>query len=79
MIRTKRYKNLILSLKNNKDNIKSLNKDSKTYKKDLKYLEQEVKNIYLKLDNLKDEFNVTFDFARKYGEFLRQKKFSKDR
>ena len=77
MIRTKRYKNLILSLKNNKDNIKSLNKDSKTYKKDLKNLEQEVKNIYLKLDNLKDEFNVTFDFARKYGEFLRQKKFSK--
>ena len=67
MIRTKRYKNLILSLKNNKDNIKSLNKDSKTYKKDLKNLEQEVKNIYLKLDNLKDEFNVTFDFARKYG------------
>ena len=43
----------------------------------MKNLEQEVKNIYLKLDNLKDEFNVTFDFARKYGEFLRQKKFSK--
>lgn len=77
MIRTKKYKDLILSLKNTKNNIKSLNKDSKFYKKDLNKLEKELKTVYLKLYNLREEFNVTFDFARKYGEFLREKKFNK--
>ena len=77
MIRTKKYKNLILNIKNIKDSIKLLNKDSTSYKKDLNKLEKELKTVYLKLDNLKEEFNVTFDFARKYGEFLREKKFNK--
>ena len=77
MIRTKKYKVLTLSVKNIKNSIKSLNKDSKSYKKDLAKLEKELKTVYLKLDNLREEFNVTFDFTRKYGEFLREKKFNK--
>ena len=77
MIRTKKYKSLVLSLKDINQEIKLLNKEDKSYKKNLNKLEQEKRNVYLKLDNLRDEFNVTFDFARKYGEFLRGKKFKK--
>ena len=77
MIRTKKYKGIVLKLKDVNDDITSLNKDSKDYGEKFKELEGEKKVLYLKLDNLKEEFNVTFDYARKYGEFLREKKFKK--
>lgn len=77
MIRTKKYKDLMLDIKNINLNIKNLNNESKSYKKELNRLEKEKKTLYLKLDNLKEEFNVTFEYARKYGEFLREKKFKK--
>ena len=77
MIRTKKYKDLMLGLENIYLSIRNLNKESKSYKKELNKLEKEKKTLYLKLENLKEEFNVTFDYARKYGEFLREKKFKK--
>lgn len=77
MIRTRKYKDLMLNLKKINAGIKNLDKENKSYKKELKILEKEKKTVYLKLDNLKEQFNVTFDYARKYGEFLRERKFKK--
>lgn len=77
MIRTKKYKDLILKLKDINNNIKSLNKNSKDYNEKFKELEDNKKSLYIELDNLKEEYNITFTYVRKYGEFLRQNKFKK--
>ena len=77
MKRTKKYNSLVSELSSINKQISSLKQDDENYDKDLKKLKKEKDLINLKLDNLKTEFNVTFDYTRKYGEFLREKKFKK--
>ena len=77
MVRSKKYKALILSSKENNKKINSLNKDDKSYEKDLKKLNKEKENISKQFEKIKSEFNVTFDFARKMGEALNENKFKK--
>ena len=77
MVRSKKYKALVLSSKENKKKINSLNKYDKSYEKDLKKLNKESDNITKQFEKIKSEFNVTFEFARKMGEALNKNKFKK--
>ena len=77
MVRSKKYKKLLLISNENKKKIKSLNKDSESYEEDLNKLNKEKDKISKQFEKIKAEFNVTFDFARKMGEALNKNKFNK--
>ena len=77
MIRTKRFKAIQKDLILISKQLKSLNKDSKDFKKKEKELKAKQKTLYDEKESMLKEFNVTFDFIRKMGEKLNQKKYQK--
>ncbi|WP_316568763.1 hypothetical protein [Neobacillus sp. YIM B06451] len=68
MVRTKKYKVLLKRYCSVSGEIRKTADDAKLLKKELNHLKDQ-------LSELRDSYNVTFDFARNYGAGLREKKF----
>ena len=66
MKRTKKYKR---TMKNYISTVKHIGKEKD--KKQLALLEKDKKELKKQFEELRDEFNITFEFVRKYGEYLK--------
>lgn len=68
MIRTKKYKTLLKRYRSVSNEIVKAAENDKSLAKELNQLKEH-------FSELRDSYNVTFDFARNYGAELREKKF----
>lgn len=71
MIRTKAYKRAIKQYKCITDLLSRTTDQAK-----VKQFQQEKDTYKKKLEDLRNEFQITFEFARKYGEYVRKNKYS---
>jgi hypothetical protein len=69
MIRTKKYRTLLLRYL-------SVSKEIEKETVDKKALEKEKNNLIDQLADLREQYQVTFEFARNYGAELRERKFN---